>query len=95
MLLKLPHGMKMRDVRWLSIWCRRFTVNYGDVYLPRGIQIPRPEASLFKALSLTYVGQGIIENGDMGHAIWNYTSRFCNIAVCPYVCISVCVLKVP
>ena len=45
-LLKLPHGMKMRDVRWLSIWCRRFTVNYGDVYLPRGIQIPRPEASL-------------------------------------------------
>ena len=44
-LLKLPHGMKMRDVRWLSIWCRRFTVNYGDVYVPQGIQIPRPEAS--------------------------------------------------
>ena len=42
-LLKLPHGMKMRDVRWLSIWCRRFTVNYGDVYLPDNIQIPRPE----------------------------------------------------
>ena len=42
-LLKLPHGMKMRDVRWLSIWCRRFTVNYGDVYLPENIQIPRPE----------------------------------------------------
>ena len=44
-LLKLPHGMKIRDVRWLSIWCRRFTVNYGDVYVPRDIQIPRPEAS--------------------------------------------------
>ena len=44
-LLKLPHGMKMRDVRWLSIWCRRFTVNYGDVYLPQNIQIPRPVVS--------------------------------------------------
>ena len=44
-LLKLPHGMKMRDVRWLSIWCRRFTVNYGDVYVPQDIQIPRPEVS--------------------------------------------------
>ena len=42
-LLKLPHGMKMRDVRWLSIWCRRFTVNYGDLYMPQDIQIPRPE----------------------------------------------------
>ena len=82
MLLKLPHGMKMRDVRWLSIWCRRFTVNYGDVYLPRGIQIPRPEASLFKTRSLTYMGQGI-ENRDIGHAIWNYRFSLLLISICP------------
>ena len=47
-LLKLPHGMKMRDVRWLSIWCRRFTVNYGDLYMPQDIQIPRPEVCYLK-----------------------------------------------
>ncbi len=25
-LLKLPVGQKVRDLRWLSVWCRRFTV---------------------------------------------------------------------
>ena len=25
-LLKLPVGVKVRDMRWLSVWCRRFTV---------------------------------------------------------------------
>ena len=57
-LLKLPHGMKMRDVRWLSIWCRRFTVNYGDVYLPHGIQIPRPEASVLENAQYVSYGTG-------------------------------------
>lgn len=26
-LLKLPLGVKVRDMRWLSVWCRRFTVS--------------------------------------------------------------------
>jgi hypothetical protein len=41
-LLKLPSGMKVRDIKWLSIWCRRFTVNYGEVYISRDFDIPRP-----------------------------------------------------
>ena len=79
-LLKLPHGMKMRDVRWLSIWCRRFTVNYGDVYLPNGIQIPRPEASLLNILS-------------MGHAIRNNIKILKNgsVSVCPCMYFCLCV----
>ena len=77
-LLKLPHGMKMRDVRWLSIWCRRFTVNYGDVYLPRGIQIPRPEASLFKTLSMAHMGQTIGDNIKMSSTFWE-------LVKCPFM----------
>jgi hypothetical protein len=25
-LLRLPMGKRIRDIRWLSVWCRRFTV---------------------------------------------------------------------
>nr|CAD7393954.1 unnamed protein product [Timema cristinae] len=26
-ILRLPLGTKIRDIRWLSVWCRRFTVS--------------------------------------------------------------------
>lgn len=32
-LLKLPLGVKVRDLRWLSVWCRRFAVNIVDLRL--------------------------------------------------------------
>lgn len=25
-ILRLPNGKRIRDIRWLSVWCRRFTV---------------------------------------------------------------------
>ncbi|KAL1138240.1 hypothetical protein AAG570_009929 [Ranatra chinensis] len=24
-ILRLPHGKKLKDIKWLSVWCRRFT----------------------------------------------------------------------
>ncbi|CAB3232551.1 unnamed protein product [Arctia plantaginis] len=41
-LLKLPGGKRLRDIKWLSVWCRRFTVNFGDVFIPPGLDPPRP-----------------------------------------------------
>lgn len=26
-ILKLPGGKRIRDIKWLSVWCRRFTVS--------------------------------------------------------------------
>ena len=26
-VLRLPAGLKVQDMKWLSIWCRRFTVS--------------------------------------------------------------------
>lgn len=26
-ILRLPMGKRIRDIRWLSVWCRRFTVS--------------------------------------------------------------------
>ncbi|XP_066600483.1 protein Skeletor, isoforms B/C isoform X2 [Prorops nasuta] len=33
-ILKLPQGKKLRDIKWLSVWCRRFTVDFGHVFIP-------------------------------------------------------------
>lgn len=30
-ILRLPMGKRIRDIRWLSVWCRRFTVSYLKV----------------------------------------------------------------
>lgn len=31
-VLKLPMGKRIRDIRWLSVWCRRFTVSLRSIY---------------------------------------------------------------
>ncbi|BES96550.1 Electron transfer DM13 [Nesidiocoris tenuis] len=40
-ILKLPPGRKLRDIKWLSVWCRRFTVNFGEVFIPPNLEPPR------------------------------------------------------
>ncbi|XP_073970372.1 protein Skeletor, isoforms B/C isoform X2 [Rhodnius prolixus] len=40
-ILRLPQGKKIRDIKWLSVWCRRFTVNFGDVFIPPNLEPPR------------------------------------------------------
>lgn len=32
-VLKLPKGKSLRDIKWFSIWCRKFRVNFGDIKL--------------------------------------------------------------
>ncbi|XP_013165632.1 PREDICTED: protein Skeletor, isoforms B/C isoform X2 [Papilio xuthus] len=41
-LLRLPAGKRLRDIKWISVWCRRFTVNFGDVFINPGLEPPRP-----------------------------------------------------
>merc|ERR1711915_830874 len=38
--LILPEGMKVSDLKWLSVWCRRFTVDFGNVMFPADLKIP-------------------------------------------------------
>ena len=40
-LLTLPGNYKVTDIRWLAVWCTRFTVNYGEVYIPKNLNIPK------------------------------------------------------
>ena len=32
--LTLPNTLKATDIKWLSIWCRAFSVNFGDLIFP-------------------------------------------------------------
>ncbi|KAG7297571.1 hypothetical protein JYU34_019614 [Plutella xylostella] len=40
--LTLPEGTSLKDVKWFSVWCDEFSVNFGDVRIPRDLEYPRP-----------------------------------------------------
>ena len=61
-LLPLPKGIKVTDISYLSIWCLRFTVNYGEVYMPPNIMqiIPQSETLDQFPRSRSVLGSGRI-----------------------------------
>ena len=32
-VLPLPDGMKVSDLKWISVWCRKYSVNFGELVL--------------------------------------------------------------
>ncbi|KAG4075641.1 hypothetical protein HA402_003466 [Bradysia odoriphaga] len=40
--LSLPEGKTLRDVKWFFVWCDEFSVNFGDVAIPKNLDYPRP-----------------------------------------------------
>ncbi|XP_014666234.1 PREDICTED: protein Skeletor, isoforms B/C-like isoform X2 [Priapulus caudatus] len=43
LILPLPSGLKVSDIRWLSVWCRSFAVNFGSLTLETGAAGPTPQ----------------------------------------------------
>ncbi|KAF2366389.1 DM13 domain [Trinorchestia longiramus] len=41
--LTLPEGITLKDVKWISVWCRAFAIDFGHVIVPSGLQYPRPQ----------------------------------------------------
>ncbi|CAH0554432.1 unnamed protein product [Brassicogethes aeneus] len=41
--LTLPEGKTLRDIKIFYVWCEEFTVNFGDVKIPRNFDFPRPQ----------------------------------------------------
>ena len=33
--------MDISEIKWLSIWCPRFTVNFADIFIPLDPKVPR------------------------------------------------------
>lgn len=40
--LSLPEGKTLRDIKWFSVWCDEFSVNFGDISIPKNFDFPRP-----------------------------------------------------
>ncbi|KAJ6639397.1 Protein Skeletor, isoforms B/C [Pseudolycoriella hygida] len=41
--LSLPEGKTLRDVKWFFLWCDDFSVNFGDIAIPKTLNFPRPQ----------------------------------------------------
>lgn len=41
--LTLPEGKTLRDIKWFSIWCDEFSVDFGNVVIPKNLDFPRPQ----------------------------------------------------
>ncbi|XP_055930349.1 uncharacterized protein LOC129960762 [Argiope bruennichi] len=41
-ILHLPEGIKITDLRWLSVWSRKFSISFGTVIFPPLLIIPQP-----------------------------------------------------
>ena len=35
--MTLPKTLKATDIKWLSVWCRAFQVNFGDLTFPEDL----------------------------------------------------------
>ncbi|XP_055950409.1 protein Skeletor, isoforms B/C-like [Argiope bruennichi] len=51
--ITLPDGKKISDIKWLSVWCRKFAVNFGHIMIPEDFEAPR-EADLGSLSSLAH-----------------------------------------
>ncbi|XP_073969283.1 DM13 and DOMON_DOH domain-containing protein skeletor isoform X2 [Rhodnius prolixus] len=41
--LTLPEGKTLNNIRWFSVWCEEFQVNFGDVQISRALDFPKPQ----------------------------------------------------
>ncbi|XP_053975780.1 protein Skeletor, isoforms B/C isoform X3 [Hylaeus volcanicus] len=41
--LTLPDGKTLNNIKWFSVWCDEYAVNFGDVRIPRGFDYPKPQ----------------------------------------------------
>ncbi|XP_043268962.1 protein Skeletor, isoforms B/C isoform X2 [Venturia canescens] len=41
--LTLPEGKTLNNIKWFSVYCDEYAVNFGDVRIPRGFDYPRPQ----------------------------------------------------
>merc|ERR1712154_564044 len=43
--LRLPENMKVGDIKWLSVWCRKFSVDFGNLIFPTDLNLPKSPAT--------------------------------------------------
>jgi len=54
-ILKLPNHLKTSDLLWLSVWCREYSINFGDVFFKK---VPGNKASKMSAATAVTIFMG-------------------------------------
>ena len=70
--------MDISEIRWLSVWCPRFTVNFAEIFIPHDPKVPRryPIYSIYIIYNIYARPQGapqilpgqVPKSGGPGHA---------------------------
>ena len=55
--LTLPDGVETTDLKWFSVWCRRFSANFGDLFFPEGFALEgeKPVEATSKVIPVSHV----------------------------------------
>nr|CAD7590122.1 unnamed protein product [Timema genevievae] len=41
--ISLPESTTLNNLKWFSVWCDDFSVNFGDVKIPKNLDYPKPQ----------------------------------------------------
>ncbi|XP_063880815.1 protein Skeletor, isoforms B/C-like [Scylla paramamosain] len=41
--LTLPEGKTLKDIKWISIWCRAYSIDFGHTMVSKNLDYPRPQ----------------------------------------------------
>lgn len=51
--LTLPDDLNVTDLKWFSVWCRQFSVNFGDLIIPESFSLDRTTVPTVSTTSTT------------------------------------------
>jgi len=82
-VLTLPPNMKVSDVKWLSVWCRKFSVDFGNMIFPTEPQVNCGDYSFDFALNSGVIsafrtkGENETDNGKLPESCKSVLTQKC------------------
>ena len=66
--LTMPHGVTTAEIKWLSVWCFEFHMNFGDIFFPEDISCKYKKELLHP--KLFNIGSKILSYVDLFGGKW-------------------------
>ena len=88
--LTLPDTLKATDIQWLSVWCRAFSANFGDLIFPDNLSL---DEHIHETPTVLNTESGP-ESGPDTESSWNKSNllKCTNIAILAFALLSAIVM---
>ena len=88
--LTLPDTLKATDIKWLSVWCRAFSANFGDLIFPDNLSL---DEHIHETPTVLNTESGP-ESGPDTESSWNKSNllKCTNIAILAFALLSAIVM---